>query len=305
MSTPHGIAPPSLPPLHVLWPLVLLGIAAVSCASILIRSAEAPSLAIAAYRLSLASVLLGPFYARKALRERDVWSGNLLLGCILSGFFLALHFIFWIESIGLTSISSSATLVSTTPIFAALVSHFFLGERMAKGIGWGLALTVCGSALVAGADFTLNPRALRGDFLALLGAAAAAGYLLSGRFVRRKLPLSTYVFIVYSLASLVLLAGCLFTGTPLSGFSRSTYAAMVLLALVPQLIGHTLFNWTLKFLSPTSVAVLILGEPIGATFLAYVIFEETVPMPRALGLLVLGAGILICSWKSVPQKAPQ
>ncbi len=292
----------STPPPHLLWPLVIVAIGSLSCASILIRMADAPSLAVATYRVVLASLLLGPLFARKALRTRDPWTKKTALACALSGLCLALHFIFWIHSIGLTSISSSTTLVSTTPLFAALFSRIFLGERMGKTLWWGLGFTLLGSAIVAGADFSVSHGALLGDLLAILGAVMAAGYLMCGRYARQTLQLPAYVFASYSIASLVLLAGCLLTQTPLRGFSMETYGAMILLALVPQLIGHTLFNWTLKFLSPTSVAVLILGEPIGATLLAFLLLQETLPWPRAAGLLILGMGIIRCSRAALSRK---
>jgi drug/metabolite transporter (DMT)-like permease len=123
----------------------------------------------------------------------------------------------------------------------------------------------------------------------------AAGYLLSGRVARQSLDLCAYSFGVYSTAAVALLLCCLLTGTPLLGFSRETYLALVLLAIIPQLIGHTTFNWTLKFLTPATVAVLILGEPIGATILAYIILGETLSLLKAVGLVVLGVGILLSS----------
>ena len=175
----------------------------------------------------------------------------------------------------MTSIASSATLVSTTPLFVALFGHYCLGEQLPRTSWPGILLVIAGSCLVAENDFALSKEALSGDLLALAGALAAAGYLLAGRFVRRTLDLATYTLGAYGSAALFLLAFSLSTTTPLSGFSNQTYLVFLLLAVIPQLIGHTTFNWTLGFLSPTTVAVLILGEPIGATLLAYWFFEET------------------------------
>jgi drug/metabolite transporter (DMT)-like permease len=214
---------------------------------------------------------------------------------LLAGCFLALHFIFWIHSLKLTSVASSVTLVSTTPLFVALFSFLWLNESPNRKISWGILLTVTGSIFVAGTDFSLSRQALLGDLLAILGALMATGYLLTGSFVRRSLGLTAYIFSVYGVAALLLLVCCYLTGAPLVGFPAETYVIFFLLALVPQLIGHSTFNWALKFLSATVVAVLILGEPIGATLLAFLFLGETVSALKAVGLLVLGCGILICS----------
>jgi drug/metabolite transporter (DMT)-like permease len=287
-------APPSIRPRpYLLWSLVLTGITAISFASILIRLADAPSLAIAAYRVGIASLLISPYFAVKVTLTSRNWTARILAITLLSGFFLALHFAFWIRSVQMTSIASSATLVSTTPLFVALFGYFCRGEQL-PGRSWlGILLVITGSSFITGNDFHFSSEALCGDFLALAGALAASGYLLAGRFVRRTLDLGTYTLGAYGSAAVFLLVFNLYTATPLSGFSNQTYLVLILLAVIPQLIGHTTFNWTLGFLPPTTVAVLILGEPLGATLLAYLFFEETLSPLKALGLFVLGTGIVL------------
>ena len=276
-----------------LWSLVAVGIAALSFASILIRLADAPSLAIATYRVALASLILTPYFLVKKPTSRRPWNGQLLGVTCLSGFFLALHFAFWVRSLQLTSVASSATLVSTTPFFVALFAYFFLGERLSRPAWVGILLVLAGSALIAGNDYQFSQEALLGDFLAIAGALAASGYLLAGRYLRRFLDLTTYALGSYGSAALFLFAFSIACATPLSGFSKQTYLVFILLAIIPQLIGHTTFNWTLKFLSPTTVAVLILGEPIGATLLAYWFFDEGFTPAKAMGLSILGSGIIL------------
>jgi drug/metabolite transporter (DMT)-like permease len=277
----------------ILWSLVLTGVASISCASILIRLAEAPSLAIAAYRVSLASLVLAPWFAVGHNKRSYPKDKKVLYATLLSGVFLALHFVFWIHSLGMTSVASSATLVSTTPLFVAIVSYLWFRESPGRRTFTGVLCTLIGSGIIAGTDFSFSLSALLGDLLAVLGAVMAAGYLLTGRFARKWLDISAYTLGAYGAAAVVLLTFCFLSGTPLSGFSTNTYIALALLALIPQLIGHTTFNWTLKFLSPTTVAVLILGEPIGATLLAYLVLGETVSLMKGLGLLVLGVGIIL------------
>jgi len=283
---------------YLLWPLVCGGITAISFASILIRLADAPSLAIATYRVGLASLILAPYFSLKLPVTWRKWNGQLLGATVLSGFFLALHFAFWVRSLQMTSVASSTALVSTTPLFVALFSYFCLGEHLPGRSRLGILLVLIGSGLIAGNDFSLSKEALFGDLLALAGALAASGYLLAGRFVRRYLDLSSYTLGAYGSAALLLLGFSTFAATPLSGFSNQTYLVLILLAIIPQLIGHTTFNWTLRFLSPTTVAVLILGEPIGATILAYLFFGEVMSTAKALGLLILGTGIVLSAGTS-------
>lgn len=285
--TPLSTVPPPL----LLWPLIATGIAAISLASILIRLADAPSLAIAAYRVAIAAILLIPYHAVKMSSEPR-WSGPVLGTTLLAGFFLALHFAFWVRSLQLTSIASSATLVSTTPLFVALYERCCLRRQLSRRSWCGISLVIVGSILVAENDFGFSKGAVLGDLLALAGALTAAGYLLAGRSARRTLDPAAYTFGAYGSAALFLLAFTLMSATPLHGFSHQTYLILLLLAVVPQLIGHTTFNWALGFLPPTTVAVLILGEPIGATLLAYLIFGETISLMKAVGLLVVGMGIL-------------
>jgi drug/metabolite transporter (DMT)-like permease len=295
---PH--APQTIQPHpYLLWPLIALGITAISSASIWIRLADAPFLAIAAYRVALASLILTPYFFLRHRATRGPWNARLAGTTCLSGFFLALHFAFWIRSLQLTSVASSTTLVSTTPIFVALFAHFYPGERISRTAWCGIFLVLAGSAIIAGNDFHFSRQALLGDFLALAGALAASGYLLAGRFLRRFLDLTTYTLGTYGSAALFLIALSITCATPLSGFSGQTYLMFILLAILPQLIGHSTFNWTLRFLSPTTVAVLILGEPIGATLLAYWFFNEAITPVKALGLFLLGSGIVLNATNSI------
>ena len=283
----------SRPSPYLLWAMVLVGIAAISVASILIRLAEAPAIAIAAYRVTIASLVLGPFYAVRRGTGRSTGGRRALPFILLAGAFLAFHFFLWIQSLSSTSVASSATLLGTTPLFTSLFSIMFLKERPGKQLVPGILCTLLGTGLIAGTDFSFSAEALKGDFLALGGALMASGYFLAGRVARRSADLCTYTFGAYGAAAVVLLVCAVLMGTPLAGFTPRTYLMLLLLALVPQLIGHTTFNWTLRFLSPATVAVLILGEPIGATLLALVVLDEAVPPMRGLGLAVLAAGILL------------
>lgn len=274
-----------------LYLLLPVGIIAISTASIFIKLCDAPSLVIAAYRLTLASLLLAPFACHKKIWQN--WNGSEWRWLILSGLFLALHFAFWIASLKFTSVASSVVLVSTNPLFVGLGAWLFFKEPLRANLIGGIILSVFGSGLISFGDVALSKEALMGDGLALLGAIAASGYLLVGRKMRKGQDLLSYIFPVYSAGAIVLIIISLTFQKPFFGYSSSTYLFLFLLALVPQLIGHTTFNWALKYLPASLVAIAILGEPVGSTILAFFVLGETLTTLKIIGGVLIFAGILI------------
>lgn len=274
-----------------------LGIAAVSCGSLFIRraQADAPSLAIAAFRLLLATLFLLPLAwlrHRSLLRRLVVADWGWLLG---SGLCLAVHFATWITSLEYTSVASSVALVSTSPLWVALIAWLAWREPLTPRLGAGLALSLAGSVLIslAEARAAISARPFLGNVLALTGALAVSGYWLIGRRMRRRLPLVPYVTVVYGTAAALLMAAALLLRQRLGGFAPATYGWFLLLALLPQLLGHSSFNWALGQLPASYVAIATLGEPIGAAILAYAFLGET---PTRLKLLAAGmvlAGIYL------------
>jgi drug/metabolite transporter (DMT)-like permease len=289
------------------------GIFASSTAAIIIRFAQgagAPSLVIAAGRLSIAALILAPFVFSRHLQEIKNITRREWFLAILSGIFLSIHFATWITSLEYTSIASSVVLVSTTPLWVALFSPLVLNERL----GWlaiaGLLLALIGGTIIGVSDScsfqngqVLCPsvdsffagRAFLGDLLALAGAWMAAGYMIIGRKLRARLPLLPYVFIVYGIAAVVLLGIVVISREPLFGYSPLVYVWLILLALVPQLLGHTTFNWVLKYLPASFVSVALLGEPIGSTIFAVIIFRETPGLIKIGGAILILFGIWIVS----------
>jgi len=246
----------------LLYGLISLAIVTVSFSAILIRLAEeAPILTIAAWRLTIAALLLAPIFfkgrKRVALTRRDVAL------CLSSGVFLAFHFIFWIGSLRHTSVASSVVLVTTIPIFIGMGSFFFLKERVSSSLWLAIVLSVCGGVLIGWGDVQVDPGGLYGDLMAVGGAMMGSAYFLT----------------------------TLATQTPLAGFSGLIYLYLVLLAVGPQLIGHSTFNWALKYLPASTVAVLILGEPIGSTLLAYLLLGETLTPLKGVGAALILIGI--------------
>jgi len=290
---------------------ILGGILAVSTASIFIRFAQkdAPSLVVAAYRLTLASLILAPLALTRHRAElRSLTRRELLLG-LLSGFFLALHFATWISSLEYTSIASSVVLVTTTPLWVALLSPLILREASGKTVVVGMLLALIGGAVVGLADSCtwqnglvcpplstfVRGTAFFGDFLALSGAWMAAGYILIGRRLRAKMSLIPYIFVVYGMAAIVLIIILVFSGQSPFGYQPLIYLWLLLLALVPQLLGHSTFNWALRYLPASLVSITLLGEPIGSTILAYFILKEAPTPLKIAGAVLILAGIYVAS----------
>jgi drug/metabolite transporter (DMT)-like permease len=284
--------------------LVLLGgVLLVASAAIMIRQAQklgVPSPVIAAGRLGGAALILSPIVFVRArpelrgLRRRDV-----LLG-IGSGLCLALHFSAWIRSLEYTSVASSSALVATNPLWIALASVLLFHQRPPTLTWLGVLITVGGSVLIAisDSDGAGGSHALLGDGLALLGALAGSSYFLLGAALQRRLSTLAYIWLVYSSAAVILLCIALGSGAwhfdqAGPGYSPVAYLLVLGLAVGPQLLGHTAFNWSLRHLSAIFVAIATLGEPIGAALLALLLFRQTFQPIQLLGFVVLLTGIAL------------
>ncbi len=299
---------PILPPLLV----IVFGILAVSTGSIFVRYAQtyAPSIVIAAYRMSLATLFLAPVALIRhrveitSIQGRDRW---LAVG---SGVFLALHFATWISSLQYTTVVSSVVLVSTAPLWVALLSPVTLKEPLTRAILIGMGLAFVGVIVVGISDICsiesgklicpsfndfVRGSAFIGDMLALAGAWMAAGYLLIGRKLRGGIALIPYIFVVYGIAAVVLILLMFGSGQSAVGYPPQTYVWLILLALVPQLMGHSSFNWALGYLSAAFVSISLLGEPIGSAILAYILLDERPTFLKIIGAILILAGIYIAS----------
>lgn len=264
---------------------LLVGLICISFGAILIRFTSSPAVTVAAWRVAIAGLILLPILIGRKVR---VGRRHLILSA-LSGIFLSLHFSTWIASLRYTTVASSVVLVSTNPLFVGLFS-MALGERPTRALWEGIILSTVGAALIGWGDFAVGGKALWGDLLALVGAMMASAYLLVGRKVRRELGLLPYITLSYGTAGLLLL-------TYLGLFARGSFAPLegdwpwlLLLALGPQLLGHTSLNWALKFLPAAVVALVTLGEPVLSALWAYLLFGEGIgPLQgTGFGLVLLG-----------------
>ena len=276
-------------------PILIIGIIGVSTGSIFARLADAPALVTAAYRVGLASLILVPLAAWKARDEFSSLSFRDIRLAVLSGFFLALHFATWISSLDYTAIANSVVLVNTIPLWVGLFTPLIAKERLARATLISIIISVGGGVIIGFGDFATGGRALLGDLLAVIGAICAAIYLLIGRNLRRKLSLILYVALCYGSAALFLWLVVLVLKLPLTGYSTQTVTAFWAMALISQIIGHTSYNWALKWFSAGFVAVALLGEPIGATIMAYIIFDEGLTWVKFIGGLFILSAIYIAA----------
>ena len=283
-------APPFNP-----YVVLIIGIIGVSTGSIFARLADAPALVTAAYRMGLAALMLIPLAVWKAGDELRSLSGHDIKLAMLSGFFLALHFATWISSLDYTAIANSVVLVNTIPLWVGLFTPLISKDRMGGSTITSIIASVIGAVIIGFGDFATGGKALWGDLLAVFGAVCAAVYLLLGRNLRRKLSLLSYVTICYGSAAVILWLVVLFLNLPITGYSTQTVAAFWAMALISQIIGHSSYNWSLKWFSTSLVAVSLLGEPIGSTLLAYIIFDEELTWMKFIGGLFILSAIYIAA----------
>jgi drug/metabolite transporter (DMT)-like permease len=268
--------------------VLAVAIAAVSTGAVLVKLAEAPALAVATYRTGIAAALFAAVARGRLVREWSALGRAERRYALVAGASLALHFATWMSSLEYTSVASSVVLVNTSPVWVALAAPRVTGERITARTWLGVGVSLAGCALIGAADLDLSPRALLGDALAIAGAWAAALYWLAGRRVQISMSLAPYVAVCYGTAALVLLGVVLATATPLSGFGGATYGYLVLLALVPQVIGHTSYNLAVRWIGTTVTALATVGESLGASLLAWILLAE-----RPSGWMLAGGTVAL------------
>ncbi len=273
--------------------LLAFGLFSVSVASIFIKLCAAPALVIAAYRLTIASIFYLSFTRFKKGAILSAFNKSSFKMALISSLFLTLHFSTWISSLKFTSVASSVLLVQSTPIFVAIGSFIFLKEKpmLLTVIGAGIALA--GSIIISLHDFSTEHTSLTGNLLAVGGAVGAAGYILAGRKLRATIDTLRYVTVVYSLTAVFLLLIALASRAPFFDYEVRTFVLLLAIAVFPQIIGHTSFNWALKYIDATTVSIVLLGEPIGASLLAFFLLGETLTWIKILGGMVILSGVMV------------
>jgi drug/metabolite transporter (DMT)-like permease len=281
--------------------VLLIGMISVGTASIIIKLCGASPIVIATYRMMLSAAMVLPVFLYKGLKETKV-KKNQIKEFVPLGILIAVHFILWIYSLSYTSVASSTVLVTTNPIFVPIFSFLLFREKTGKNLVLGILIAIVGSTLIALSSKNLGVSRNFGNLLALLGAIAISLYLTIGKRIRENFSLIPYIFFVYSFAGIALFIVALLTKQNLIHYNAKTFLLLFLVALIPQVIGHTAYNWALKYLSAPFIAVSILGEPIFATIFAFFILKEVPSTLEIVGALFIMAGVCFSSLQEASLK---
>ncbi|WP_183243998.1 DMT family transporter [Anoxybacillus mongoliensis] len=270
---------------------LIIGALSISTSAIFVKFTDAPSAVIAFYRLFFAVVLMTPLFIVKHIRETKQMNKKDWAFAVLSGTLLAFHFILWFESLRYTSVASSVVLVTLQPIFAFIGGFFFFKENITTSEWISALLAILGSVIISWGDFRVSGEALYGDVLALIACAMVTGYWLVGQHLRKQFSLITYTYIVYGIASIVLSGYVTLFRYSFFSYDVDDWSYFILLAVIPTLLGHSLFNWAMKWVNAAMVSMAILFEPIGAIVLAYIWLDENVYLSQAIGSFFIIVGI--------------
>ncbi len=297
--------------------VILVAIVATSSAAILIRYAldeTMPPLLIAAARLAVATVALTPLAIRGYRDQMARLSKTEWLLILMSGICLALHFTAWVSSLQYTTVLVSVVIVSTGPIWVAILEVLFLKIRLSRLVVAGLLTALAGGALIGiplGGDALQVAQGaedlsatVTGGILAWIGALSVSVYMLIGRKLRATLPVIPYVWLVYGAASICALAIMIATATPVTGFRAQGYLILLAMGLVPQLVGHSSLNYLLEYFPAAIVSMFSQLEPIGSAILALVLFRELPPDQQIVGSLIIVIGVILASRGEIRQSEP-
>jgi len=287
---------------------IVIAIASASSAAILIRLAlqeSMPPALIAGARLFIAALVLTPLTLKSYWSHILKLSRNELMLAALSGIFLAIHFITWVSSLQYATVLVSVVIVSSVPIWVAMLEVIFLSIRLSRPVVIGLLIALTGGISISlplgGSEAGAAPASavenatLLGASLAWIGALAISAYMLIGRKLRARLPLIPYIWLVYGIATLVMTAVILLTATPVFGFSSEGYWVLLVMGLVPQLLGHSAVNFVLEYFPATLVSLFSQLEPIGSAVLAFILFSELPPAQQIIGSGIIITGVFLAS----------
>lgn len=274
--------------------LLAVAVFFISTSAPIIAATTAPALAIAFWRTALGALFTSGWTLTRHWPELRSIRGRQLWLCVAGGVLLAAHFAFWIPSLRYTSVASSTALVSTQPVWAALMARA-RGVHVARGVWVGIGIAAVGVVVLTGVDVSLDSRSLLGDAMALVGAMLAAAYVSVGEQARQRTSTPTYTLLAYASSALVLLPVCLLAGAALTGYPTRDWWLILALTLLAQLLGHSLINATLRTTSATVTSMGILFEMPIATVIAALWLGQWPPVAvlPALALLLVGVAVVI------------
>lgn len=280
---------------------IIIGVISVALSAIFVKMTTADSGVTAFYRMLFSIAIMSPLFFWKYTHEIKKLSKRDWLFTTIAGVFLAFHFILWFESLNYTSVASSTVLVTLQPLFAFVGTYFFFKERISLKTILSALIAISGSVLIAYGDFQISGSALFGDILALIACALITAYLLFGQDVRKRLSLITYTFVVYSISTITLFFYIIAKGESFGPYPPSEWMWFLLLAIVPNLLGHSLFNWSLKWVSTNVISIAILFEPVGASILAYYIFGEYLTLSQIIGgtIIIIGITLFVSDYNKI------
>ncbi|MDN4075584.1 DMT family transporter [Fictibacillus terranigra] len=274
-------------PVPVFIPLIV-GVIAVSFSSIFVKLSDAPVSVQGMYRLLFTVLFMLPFSAKHVMEAKRITSRQCLL-LFLSGLFLALHFLLWMGSLKLTTVASSTIILALQPVFVLIGAFFLFNEKTSPSLLAGMGVAICGAVFIGWGDIGISPENLLGDVLSLLGTLAVAVHMLIGQHLLRRIPSFFYSLSVFVSAISVFACYNLAAGIPMVGYAKQDWTIFFLLAIIPTVFGHVLFNWLMKYVSAKTISFNILGEPVGASILAYFMLNEHITIFQAAG------GFLVCT----------
>ncbi|HDR4734084.1 TPA: DMT family transporter [Bacillus cereus] len=275
--------------------ILFFGVFALSTSAIFVKLADAPAAIIAFYRLFFAALILLPLLLfnqnnRSELKTitRRQWGFG-----FISGLFLAAHYVLWFESLQYTSVASSTVIVTLQPLFSMIGGYFLFKERFTRGAIIGCLIAISGSIVIGWQDFKISGEALYGDILAFIAAGIITAYFFISQYVRKDLSLIPYSIISYGSSACFLGVFAYMQNEAFIHYSTQTWICFVGLAFIATILGQTIFNWLLKWMSATVISMSILGETIGTCILAYFILNETISLQQGLGITVIFIGLAL------------
>lgn len=285
MMTPHRN-----PPIPPLIPLIV-GMIAISFAPILVRLSDAEVSVQAMYRMLFTVLLMLPF-SRKQLKSAGSISGKDWALLVLAGVFLALHFLMWMASLDYTSIASSTIILALEPVFVMVGAYFLFKDRIRKLALFGLIIALVGTCFVSSGDLVLSETAFTGDLLSFFGTLAVVFNMLIAKRILTRVPSFVYSIVVFAVSAVLFAVYNVASGISFTAYPAKEWFVFLLLAIVPTVFGHLIFNWLLQYMKTTTVSMSVLAEPVGASILGMYIFGEMITGFQLAGGALVIAGLL-------------
>ncbi|KGA07730.1 MAG: DMT(drug/metabolite transporter) superfamily permease [actinobacterium acIB-AMD-7] len=267
-------------------PFLILGVLGIGSSGPIIAKAIMPIPTMIFWRNLVGALMMMPFaiargeWKTKAQLNAIRWS-------ILAGTLLATHFICFFWAMKLTSVATGVALTATQPIFAALFIKLAGGHIPKKSIG-GMVIAFLSVVAITGIDLNISVRAFQGDLLAVFGGAVGAGYMIIGASAQKVISTSTFTTVCYSTCAILIFPVVILTNSDLTGYSGTQWLLLAGLIIGAQFLGHTLFNFTLKRVSPAVVSLVVFFEVPVSALLAFAWLGQQPPagtIPGIIGLL--------------------